>query len=130
MSDRICLVVDDEPAVRRYVCVVLQKDNYQTLEAESAPQAFKLIMGMNGGLDLLITDISMPGDMDGADLAFAVRNAFPTVPIVVISGYSSSARVKSGMKDFEFIEKPFKPEAISMAVVRATTSAGLPPGTS
>ena len=124
MSDRICLVVDDEPAVRRYVCVVLQKDNYQTLEAESAPQAFKLIMGM------LITDISMPGDMDGADLAFAVRNAFPTVPIVVISGYSSSARVKSGMKDFEFIEKPFKPEAISMAAVRATTSAGLPPGTS
>ena len=68
MSDRTCLVVDDQAAIRTYLRVVLKKENLQTLEAGTAAQALKIIQQLDGRLDLIITDINMPGDMDGLDL--------------------------------------------------------------
>ena len=73
---RTFLVVDDEPAIRAYVKGILQTETFHGLEAESAPAAFRLIQKLKGSVDLVVTDVNMPGDMDGLDLAYAIRVAF------------------------------------------------------
>ena len=114
MSERTCVVVDDEPAIRAYLRTILEEQNFHTFEAGTAPQAFKLVQTLNG-VDLLVTDLQMPGDMDGEDLAFAIRQAFPKVPVILISGYGPP---RPHLAEFEFIEKPFRPEAILTVIAK------------
>jgi CheY-like chemotaxis protein len=102
--ERTCLIVDDEPAIRAYLAAILRREQYLTLEAENAVQAFKLVQKLNGGLNLILSEITMPGNLDGVDLAYAVRNEF------------------QGLADFAFIRKPFTPKAILGAVNRVATS--------
>ena len=102
MMERTCLIVDDEPAIRAYVKAILKKENFEVLEAENAPQAYKLIQKLNGGLDLIVTDVNMPGDMDGVDLAYAIRNAFPAIPVILMSGYASPESSKRPVGEFLF----------------------------
>jgi DNA-binding NtrC family response regulator len=64
----------------------------------------------------------MPGEMNGLDLAYAVRKAFPMVPIVLITGYAHT-ETSYPPGDFEVVEKPFKLDAILAAVRKAI---GLP----
>ena len=116
MTDRICLIVDDEPSIRVYLRAILQRERIQSLEAENAAKALGIIQKLDGRLDLIVSDIQMPGDMDGIDLAYAVRNSFPSVPVILISGYADVEAVKKAAKTFEFIQKPFVPEAILVAV--------------
>lgn len=122
MSYKICLVVDDEPSIRTYLKALLQDEDFQTLEAETAPQAFRVVEKLNGGIDLIVTDINMPGDMDGLDLAYAIRIAFPAVPILLISGYPAPESANRPIGEFEFIEKPFKLETILKAVKKLAGS--------
>jgi len=116
MSDRICLIVDDEPSIRTYLRAILQRERIQSLEADNAAQALSIIHKLGGRLDLIVCDIKMPGEMDGIDLAYSVRNSFPAVPILLISGYGDVESVKHAAANFEFIQKPFVPETILMAV--------------
>ena len=116
MSERICLIVDDEPSIRAYLKAILETEHFQVLEAENAPQGFKLVEKLNGGLDLIVTDVKMPGDMDGLDLAYAVRNAFSAIPVILMSGYPSPENSNNRLEDFAFILKPFKSEVIREAV--------------
>jgi two-component system, NtrC family, response regulator HydG len=71
---------------------------------------------------LIVCDIKLPGEMDGIDLAYSVRNSFPAVPILLISGYSDPEAVKHAAPNFEFIQKPFVPETILMAVKKVLGS--------
>ena len=116
MSDRICLIVDDEPSIRTYLRAILQRERIQSLEADNAAQALSIIHKLGGRLDLIVCDIKMPGEMDGIDLAYSVRNSFPAVPFLLISGYGDVESVKHAAANFEFIQKPFVPETILMAV--------------
>jgi DNA-binding NtrC family response regulator len=116
MSDRICLIVDDEPSIRTYLRAILQRERIQSLEADNAAQALSIIHKLGGRLDLIVSDIKMPGEMDGIDLAFSVRNSFPALPVLLISGYGDVESVKHAAANFEFIQKPFVPETILMAV--------------
>jgi DNA-binding NtrC family response regulator len=116
MSDRICLIVDDEPSIRTYLRAILQRERIQSLEADNAAQALSIIHKLGGRLDLIVCDIKMPGEMDGIDLAYSVRNSFSAVPVLLISGYGDVESVKHAAANFEFIQKPFVPETILMAV--------------
>lgn len=111
------LIVDDEDCIRSYLKTILKRESFQVLEAETAPQAYRLIQQLNGGLDLILTDWSMPGDMDGLDLAHAIRNSFPAIPVILMSGYQLDSTKPIG--EFTFIEKPFKPEVILNAIEKA-----------
>ena len=116
--DSFCLVVDDEESIRAYICSVLQGEGFQTLEAVNATQALQIVHRLSGGIDLIVTDVIMPGDMSGLDLAHSVRLAFPAVRIVLISGYPDvEGRVHP--PGFEFVAKPFTPQAIVAAARRA-----------
>jgi DNA-binding NtrC family response regulator len=116
MSDRICLIVDDEPAIRTYLRAILQREQIQSLEADTAAQALSIIHKLRSRLDLIVCDIKMPGEIDGIDLAYSVRQSFPAVPVLLISGYGDVESVKHPAANFEFIQKPFVPETILMAV--------------
>jgi CheY-like chemotaxis protein len=111
MGERICLVVDDEPAIRTYLGAVLQRRGLQIFEAGNAVEALRILRDRGSQIDLLITDIQMPGDMDGIDLAYSVKTSFSTLPVIVISGYSDKAA-----KGFTLVRKPFSPDAILQAV--------------
>ena len=122
MPERICLIVDDEPATRTYLRAILQRARIQSLEADSASQALGIIQKLDGRLDLIVCDIKMPGEMDGIDLAYSVRQSFPSLPVILISGYDDVEAAKKAAASFEFIRKPFVPETILMAVKRVVGS--------
>jgi len=120
--ERTCLIVDDDPVIRAYLKAVLRNEHYRMLEAENAPQAFKIVQGLNGGLDLIVSDVNMPGDMDGIDLAYAVRNAFPAVPVLLVSGFAGTKPAAQPLGEFPLIQKPLTPAAVLEAVRRAASS--------
>lgn len=124
MPHDVCIVVDDEPAVRKLLRSVLEKGRLQVLEADDAISAWNLIQNVKGCLDFVISDIRMPGDMNGIDLAYSVRGLFPSIPVILISGYCDTADGDSIA--FECIPKPFMPEAILDAVGRAMGTRAVP----
>ncbi|HWC96430.1 MAG TPA: response regulator [Candidatus Sulfopaludibacter sp.] len=111
MSRSICLVVDDEPLVRSFLKLLLQRENMQVLEAESAAQASDVIAKLDGCVQLLITDIEMPGEQNGLQLADLIRDSYPAIAILVISGYRPDDFRHSG-RTFEFMRKPFSARAL------------------
>jgi CheY-like chemotaxis protein len=107
----VCLVVDDEPFVRRYISTILQREHFRTLEAEDGAHALQIVRELGGGVDLVVSDIQMPNG-DGLSFAQAIKQSFPTVLIILVSG---NALPEAG-SDFEFVRKPFLPGAL-MSVV-------------
>jgi DNA-binding NtrC family response regulator len=118
MSDRLCLIIDDEPSIRSYVCAVLHGEHLQTVEADTAAEGIRIVQTLQGHLACIVSDINMPGDMTGVDLAHSVRDSYPSVPVILISGYGVET---SKMNGFQVIQKPFLPEAILYAVRQALT---------
>jgi two-component system cell cycle sensor histidine kinase/response regulator CckA len=104
------LVVDDEPAVRRYVSAILQSENFLTLEAEDGAQALQMVRELDGDVDLIVSDIQMP-NVDGLSLAQAVKRSFPGIPVILVSGNAKPDA------SFEFVKKPFLPATL-IGVVR------------
>jgi len=111
MGPRISLVVDDEPPVRTLIANILRIEQFQTLEAGDGSHAFQIVQDLAGGLDLIVSDIQMPNG-DGLSLARAVKNSFPAVPVILVSGNSKPA------EGFEFVKKPFLPSTL-VSVVRS-----------
>jgi CheY-like chemotaxis protein len=105
----LSLVVDDEPKIRAYIKAVLRRECIETLEAEGGNQALEIVHVVQGAIDLVVTDLQMPNG-DGLSFAKAVRKAFPSVPIVLLSGRAKPDTV------FEFVEKPFTAETLARIV--------------
>jgi PAS domain S-box-containing protein len=102
------LIVDDEPMVRMLVTEVLTESGYQVLEAGDAPSAIKVIES-NPDIALLITDVGLPGGMNGRQLADMVRIQRNELKILFITGYAENAAVSNGHLDhgMEILTKPF-----------------------
>jgi len=117
MRERVSLIVDDEPEIRAYLRLVLECKGIQSVEAENAAEALRILQKLGSQIDLLITDIQMPGDMDGVDLAYSANSSFPTLPVILISGI-----VDKPSSGFTFVQKPFTPEAILEAVKKVISA--------
>ena len=102
----VCLAVDDEPAIRAYVRSILESEHFRTLEAESGEDALRVVHRLAGAVDLIVSDVVMPGEVNGLDLAHSVKLAFPQIPIILMSGYSGSRA--DDRSAFEFLPKPFR----------------------
>src|SRR5947209_8597743 len=107
MDRSFCLIVDDEPAIRSYLGALLQNKGIQCLQAESAVDALRILQKRHSEIDLIISDIQMPGDMDGVDLAYSVKNLFSFLPVILISG-----NVDTAPRGFTFVRKPFSVDQI------------------
>jgi DNA-binding NtrC family response regulator len=112
MRKLFAVVVDDEPIIRSYVATLLRRDGFSVLEADSGLEALVFLHGLNSRATLLVSDIVMPR-MGGLALAKTVREEFPAISILLMSGY-----VDTPPADFDFISKPFTAAAFSAAVQR------------
>jgi CheY-like chemotaxis protein len=82
----LILVVDDQPLVRCVTAAVLKYAGFRVLEASSADEAL-VVLGNRADVGMLVTDVNMPGSsMDGLELARDVREKWPIMGIVVVSG--------------------------------------------
>ena len=102
-SGRTILVVDDELEVRRTIAALLRSDGYRALEAADATEARAILLEASGEIDLVLTDIQMPGE-SGRDLARSLRRTDPFLPVLYMSGYYDEALAAEGEL---FLSKPF-----------------------
>lgn len=109
------LVVEDEEAVRRLVHTALEQNGYRVLIAADGVEALKLISSHTGPLDLLITDLAMPG-MSGTELARKVTERLPGMEVLYISGYAEELRQSGEIEEARFLQKPFTPQALARKV--------------
>lgn len=111
------LLVEDEEALRTLAAKVLRSNLYEVLEAENGESALALGMSCPGSIDLLITDIVMPG-MSGQEVARQVATTHPWIKVLYMSGYAEDSIVHHGVLDpgTELLEKPFTPEVLERRV--------------
>jgi signal transduction histidine kinase/CheY-like chemotaxis protein len=110
------LVVDDNPEVAALAMAALEEQGCKAQQAPSAAEAMRILRQMT--FDVLLTDIAMPGEMDGITLAKAAKAAAPNLAVVLMTGYSE--RLESGERvDNELLLKPFSPHELGVAVSRA-----------
>ena len=102
------LVVEDEPAIRTVVRRMLERAGYRVIEAASGEEALERIAENKGPLDLVMTDLVMPG-MSGAELAQQLRRERPSLRILLTSGYSAEAVAGrfTGAERWRLISKPY-----------------------
>jgi two-component system cell cycle sensor histidine kinase/response regulator CckA len=105
------LIVEDEEAVRRLMCTALEQHGYRVMIAADGAEALKLISSHSGPLDLLVTDLLMPG-MNGTELARKVRDRLPGLDVLCISGYAEELRQSGEIDESAFLQKPFTPQAL------------------
>jgi two-component system cell cycle sensor histidine kinase/response regulator CckA len=110
------LVVEDEMQVREVAERFLRRAGYDVLTASDATSALATLTS-DGPFDLVITDSAMPG-MRGEDLASQIRHIQPGLPVILMSGYTDSAKPASGAVT-AFIQKPFTMPALLAEVRRA-----------
>ena len=102
----VILIVDDEPLLRMLAVDIVEEAGFVALEAKDADEAI-VILESRFDIVLLLTDVNMPGSMDGLKLAHAVRNRWPPVKIIVVSGQMklSESDLPSGSR---FVGKPYQ----------------------
>ncbi len=111
------LVVDDEPTVRMLVAEVLREIGFTVIEAEDGAAGLRVLQGARR-VDLLITDVGLPGGMNGRQVADAARVARPGLRVLFITGYAENAAVGNGHLDkgMAVLTKPFAVEALGLKV--------------
>ncbi|MEO8199968.1 MAG: PAS domain S-box protein [Gemmatimonadota bacterium] len=111
------LLVEDEVAVRRLARRVLRQQGYVVIEASSGREALRLAAEHPSQLDLLLTDVVMPG-MSGPELAEQLRKEQPSLRVLYMSGYADEALGHHGvLRDgLAFLQKPFSPQDLTRRI--------------
>jgi CheY-like chemotaxis protein len=111
------LVVEDEPTVRSLATETLGAAGYAVLAAPDGQAAWHVVEAYPGRIDLLLTDIVMPG-MNGPDLATRLRQARPGLKVLFMSGYADGMIARRDVIEpgVPFISKPFLPDDLERAV--------------
>ena len=111
------LVVDDEPTLRMLVTDVLEEYGYTTLQAENATAGLDIVRS-SARIDLLLSDVGLPGGMNGRQLADAVRAVRPDLKVLFITGYAEKAVLSHGHLDpgMHVMTKPFAMEALAIRI--------------
>ena len=108
------LVIDDEPTIRMLIVDELQELGYKALEADSGPSGLRILQS-DARIDLLITDVGLPGGLNGRQVADAARVVRPELKVIFITGYAEHSvlgneRLAAGMS---VVTKPFDLSALS-----------------
>ncbi|MGD0744479.1 MAG: response regulator [Verrucomicrobiota bacterium] len=116
-SEETILVVEDETDQLELARHVLQGCHYRVLAASSGDEALRLWDEHHGQIDLLLTDMIMPGGMSGNDLAAKLRKQKPGLKVIYTSGYCSElVENDSGTNNSAFLAKPYLPFQLAQAV--------------
>ena len=119
------LLVEDNAEVAEVTKAYLEQLGYQVRHAESALAGLDLLE-RDGGVDLVFSDILMPGGMNGLELAEAVRTKYPKLAVLLTTGYSSSAQ-DALRRGFDVLQKPYNIAALERALHEAQGASEEPP---
>jgi CheY-like chemotaxis protein len=102
------LVVDDEPSIRALASRMLREAGYEVIEAWSGAEAWTYFQRRPHGVDLLLTDVVMPG-VPGTELAARARGVRPSLPVLLMSGYTPADLLARGLEASHgrIVTKPF-----------------------
>ena len=111
------LLAEDAEGMRELTSELLTRNGYSVLAAESVPELLSLVERHPAPIQLLLTDVVMPG-MNGRDLADRLESSHPEMRVIYMSGYTSDAIVHHGVlrEGIDFIEKPFSEQALMRKV--------------
>lgn len=116
-SSHTVLVVEDEEVVRRIVSEILEVGGYEVLTAVNGPDALAQVLEHEGDIELMLTDIVMPG-MSGRELAERIARSRPETKVIFMSGYTAEIKGHEDSLALEsrFIQKPFSMDSLTALV--------------
>jgi two-component system cell cycle sensor histidine kinase/response regulator CckA len=111
------LIVDDEPSLRGIMRRTLEEQGYGVIEAADGSEALVRLGERAGSVHLVVCDLVMPG-MSGQVLGTTIRERWPALPVLYVSGFPDADKADSGMipPDARFLRKPFDPDALAASV--------------
>jgi len=115
------LVVEDRPDVRKVAKTILTRLGYDVLEAVDGEDAMNLLANV-GQIDLLFTDVVLPGGTNGVELARMAQARYPALKVLCASGYPEDSTLGESLADYDFVRKPFVRDDLA-AMVRRTLDA-------
>ena len=113
------VLVEDEEMVRGLICEVLRREGYRVLACSNAAEGIETSKRYGPGIDLLLTDIVMPG-MNGPEMAACIHKTLPRLRVVFMSGYTEQALARAGEVDasFEYLQKPVTLKTLTQKVAK------------
>ena len=110
------LIADDEPNIRRMVGALLGAEGYDVCDAATGIEA--VTQATRGDVDVALIDLMMPGEIDGMSALKKIREKFPDMPVIMMSGRAGLSDAVNATKlgAFNFLEKPLTPEGVLLAV--------------
>jgi DNA-binding NtrC family response regulator len=120
MSKGRILVVDDEDIVRTSCSRTLSPEGFEVRLAKNGVEGLK--MANEERFDLVLTDLKMP-DMDGIEVLRIIKEKWPETEVIIVTGYQTVDTAVKAIKlgAYDYIEKPFTPDALISAVTEALT---------
>ena len=120
------LVVEDEPAVREIAVAMLSDLGYRVLEASDGEEGLRTFGANADAVDLLLTDVVLPGNLRGREMAERIASLRPEVPVLYMSGYTENSIVHHGRLDegVALITKPFQREQLARKVAEMLGAEG------
>ena len=103
------LLVEDDADVRQVMKEMLTGSPFTILEAESAAEALKVLRKVGAHISVLVTDVRMPGILDGLDLAKMAQNSWPWIKVIVTTAFADSVAERLP-PNVRFLPKPWWPE--------------------
>lgn len=114
LSKPLILVADDEPFILQYIEHVLRLANYRVITVTTVEEAWKIFERRQPEIELVLTDVVMPGSVDGMDLAERIHQLDPTLPVLFITGALSESDPRTALmveKQLVLL-KPFFPKQL------------------
>jgi PAS domain S-box-containing protein len=119
-GDEVILLVEDEEELRRLAVRELDRRGYAVVVAAAGAEALEVAHSLDGRIDLLVTDVVMPG-MSGIELAAQVNELWPSMPVLFVSGHLDEQSVGRNpmAEDADLLPKPFTPDQLGQRVRQA-----------
>jgi CheY-like chemotaxis protein len=119
---RTVLIVEDDAELRSLTATLLEDEQLETIECESAEAALAVMLMRGRDIDMIFADVRLPGVMDGIDLAWEVKLRWPLLPVVLTSGYPCE-RVGDLPPAVGYVPKPWRPLDLLIAADEALAPA-------
>lgn len=115
-KQKTVLIVDDEPGIRTVVRFIIEDAGFQTKEAASADEALQILYA--DGINVVLTDVEMPGSKNGLDLARLIRSKWQHVKVILMSGRTLPRRNELP-DETQVLTKPFSPDRLMFVIQEA-----------
>ena len=119
---RTVLIVEDDLDLRRLTTTLLEDEQLETIECESAEAALAIMLMRGRDIAMIFADVRLPGAMDGIDLAWEVRLRWPLLPVVLTSGHPCD-RAGDLPAGVDYMPKPWRPLNLLIVAEEALASA-------